>query len=371
MNAQIRSSSGDHLKYLDASRGIAAVMVLAYHFIGWRFHDKPEVRWANLIFNGSDAVSFFFVLSGFVLSYKPVVYGQQISVPRFYVARLFRLLPGFVVTVCLLALYWQQEKINWDIIADEFLYNKNRLWEELFLLRDQPRVYFPGWTLQIELAISFFVPFIVLMVRNNRKVLPWLLLCVLLEGHLLINNFHLHFILGVALSCYYNDLRSESIKQRAIYRYRYLLLIGALLLFSIRHIDSISPLGPSYKYLASYLGLDFFMYTGLSSCIIIAWLITSNRVQCMLTHPGLLFIGKISYGIYLSHWIVISYIYSHWNELKSYMPAGGKLSFVLLGLLAFAGTVTMATIMYYIVELPFIRLGKKLAGRIKPGLVIQ
>ena len=55
------------LEYLDSVRGIAALMVVFYHFIGWKWAEEPAFHLSSMIFNGSDAVSFFFVLSGLVL----------------------------------------------------------------------------------------------------------------------------------------------------------------------------------------------------------------------------------------------------------------------------------------------------------------
>ena len=48
------------------------------------------------MFNGSDAVSFFFVLSGFVLSYKYLALGQPLDMKQFYTNRIFRLWPAFL-----------------------------------------------------------------------------------------------------------------------------------------------------------------------------------------------------------------------------------------------------------------------------------
>lgn len=370
MEAKESRHAGDHLRYLDAARGIAALMVLAYHFMGWRYHDQAAVKWANFIFNGSDAVSFFFVLSGFVLSYKPIVHFQPVSVPRFYISRVFRLLPAFVAIVCAGVIYRHRYELSPAVLADEFLWNKGQLWEELFLLRDRTRLYVPGWTLQIELAISFFIPFVVLMAARNRKVLVWLLLCLFLEGHLLINHFHLDFVLGVVLSCYYQDLRSAGFKQRILYRYRYLVLLVAVALFSIRHMEQLKPFGPSYHYLAAYLQVDLFVYTGFGSFIMIAWLITSERMQRLLSNRVLLFAGKISYGIYLAHWVVVDFVN---GKMDAWLPAfpGFRTGFVVMALLALVLTLIIAALLHYLVELPFIRLGKRLTAKIRPGLVIR
>ena len=52
--------SNNRLDYLDAMRGIAAMMVLVGHFINWKFKDNPINQALSYIFNANDAVSFFF-----------------------------------------------------------------------------------------------------------------------------------------------------------------------------------------------------------------------------------------------------------------------------------------------------------------------
>ena len=81
----------EHLDYLDSARGIAALMVLFYHFINWKYDSHTLAKVGSIIANGSDAVSFFFVLSGFVLSYKYVVLRQPLDIKKFYFNRFFRL----------------------------------------------------------------------------------------------------------------------------------------------------------------------------------------------------------------------------------------------------------------------------------------
>jgi peptidoglycan/LPS O-acetylase OafA/YrhL len=66
---ELPSYNTHRLHYLDALRGIASLMVVVYHFIGWRWENNPEFHWGAMLFNGSDAVSFFFVLSGLGLAF--------------------------------------------------------------------------------------------------------------------------------------------------------------------------------------------------------------------------------------------------------------------------------------------------------------
>src|SRR5690606_19040924 len=88
-----------HLSYLDSVRGIAALMVVVYHYLNWYYSGKLVVKITNIFINGADAVAFFFVLSGFVLSYKYVVLKHPLDIGKFYVNRFFRLWPAFFITV--------------------------------------------------------------------------------------------------------------------------------------------------------------------------------------------------------------------------------------------------------------------------------
>jgi peptidoglycan/LPS O-acetylase OafA/YrhL len=89
-----------HLRSLTGLRFVAAFVVFASHLQHFLF---PEVR--NVPVGGA-AVSFFFVLSGFILTY---VYGERLDrqrIPRFWFTRWARLWPlhfvCFVIAICLL-----------------------------------------------------------------------------------------------------------------------------------------------------------------------------------------------------------------------------------------------------------------------------
>src|SRR5437773_383793 len=76
--------------WLDGLRGIAVLLVLAFHL--------------HLIPGGSFGVDVFFVLSGFLITSLLVEEWQRhrsISLPRFYLRRGLRLLPAFVTVLLL------------------------------------------------------------------------------------------------------------------------------------------------------------------------------------------------------------------------------------------------------------------------------
>ena len=158
MEANPTPNSEKHFLYLDSARGIAALMVFAMHFLDRQFSGKPFLNYLFFIFNGKDAVSFFFVLSGFVLSYKYIVLKKPLDVKRFCTNRVFRLFPPFFVTVLLCTLFFYHDSLNAHSLAEIFIYNNYQFWEEALLIRFHNHYYYPGWTLSLELLISFLMP---------------------------------------------------------------------------------------------------------------------------------------------------------------------------------------------------------------------
>jgi peptidoglycan/LPS O-acetylase OafA/YrhL len=58
----------NRIQYLDSIRGLAALSVVIFHCISNHWGYRTDAKISFLLFNGSDAVSLFFVLSGLVLT---------------------------------------------------------------------------------------------------------------------------------------------------------------------------------------------------------------------------------------------------------------------------------------------------------------
>jgi len=73
----------------------------------------------------------------------------------------------------------------------------------------------------------------------------------------------------------------------------------------------------------------------------------------------LVFIGKISYSIYLVHWLVIYYILNNFifwlNDKRTLFI------YLFLNTLVIILTIPLSALLYYTIELPFIQKGKKVA----------
>ncbi len=366
--ADLTSSSTDnHLRYLDSARGIAALMVFVSHFIDRGYHDAPATKYVFLIFNGNDAVSFFFVLSGFVLSYKYMVLNRELDVKKFFVSRIFRLFPAYFITVVLNTLMQLRGEMGFQRMVEVFLLNKTGFWEEALLLRFHNNYYFPGWTLSIEMLCSFLMPFFMIIAMKDRRAIVWLFFVLIIIGNSIF--YSSHFIMGLIVSCYYVAITNDSIKKTKWFRYRYFILPLAAVLFSIRRIDMISPLGKTYKYLADYASIDLFLYTGIASFVFLVAILQSKKAQRFLSNRPMVFLGKISFSIYLLHTFAINIVYLF---IKPNLKVPGiLLNNSLMFICYIAITILMAMAMHKYVEIPFISMGRRVAGKMKPSLVFR
>jgi peptidoglycan/LPS O-acetylase OafA/YrhL len=348
------------IDYLDSVRGIAAMMVVFYHFNGWKWEHHIGFHLSSIIFNGSDAVSFFFVLSGFVLSYKYFKNAQtEIDIKEYVLKRFFRIYPAYIATVFLNYFYVNRHTLGLNTIKDIFYSNDQQLWQELFLVKSNHNFYIPGWTLSVEMAVSLLLPFIIIIARKNIHYIYSFILVSIFISAAHISMFTMHFCLGLLLAFYFDKIQAFQFQQHKLYPYRWLGLLIVLVLFSIRHIDRIHSIGHQLKNILLYWGIDFFHISGIASALIILFILNNKSIQTFLTIKPLLFIGKISYSIYLMHWLVIGYIMEHWDKWNSYYP-NKYIVFAVMLTVAVSTTLLLATALYYFVEVPFIQLAKKI-----------
>lgn len=90
-----------HYELLDGLRGVAALLVVVYHiFEGLAFAEATDGVGSGLITtlnHGHIAVDFFFILSGFVISYAYDDRWDKISIGAFFKRRLIRLHPMLIM----------------------------------------------------------------------------------------------------------------------------------------------------------------------------------------------------------------------------------------------------------------------------------
>lgn len=106
-------SAKPHYIILDALRGVAALMVVAFHIL--EAHATTHLD--QMINHGYLAVDFFFLLSGFVIGYAYDDRWQTLSVGNFFKRRLVRLQPMVIIGMIVGAVcFYFQDSVLWPNI---------------------------------------------------------------------------------------------------------------------------------------------------------------------------------------------------------------------------------------------------------------
>lgn len=166
------------LKALTSIRFFAALHVALYHLV------RPFTLWGPLtpvMQNGYTGVSFFFVLSGFILTYAHAAEYESgpANKGRFWMARVARIYPVYFVCVALAGVLGASTMFvheHWIALLADFL----------MLEAWSPRVvnfFHSGlWTLSCEAFFYLLFPFLILPLRPRslRTALLWTMLFMVL-----------------------------------------------------------------------------------------------------------------------------------------------------------------------------------------------
>jgi peptidoglycan/LPS O-acetylase OafA/YrhL len=361
----MKQPSGDHRwDYIDSVRGIAALMVVAYHWIG-HVTVSPVPLWgegASLalqsIFNGPAAVSVFFVISGIVLSLRYFQHPDKpIHYREFIIKRLFRLYPAYWVALVGMFLYMHRD-FTFHVF-EEIL----KFLTEASLVRDYSPLYGAGWTLNVEMAVSLLMPVFILVVRHDRQ---WFFVLTVLS--VLLSKFYLvyvfHFLLGMWIALYFDQIRMGAFRSHWAWRWRYALLLPAFMAFSGRFLGLWIGYGKGWDLFVTVSAFHWDQLAAVPSALLLVWVIGSARWQRLLSADPLVFLGKISYGVYLMHWwAVLQLLGPNIDFFRQGLGVGDAAAWAVEGLCALALTILTATALHYWVEIPMIRKGRERGKR--------
>ena len=333
-----------HVPGLDGVRGLAVLLVMAGHA------DIPGFEAGG----GYTGVTMFFVLSGFLIT--TILLGEydragSVDIARFYLRRGLRLLPALVVYVVVISALTFGTKP--DVIEDAaaslfYVANWIRAAGERMEYLDHI------WSLSIEeqFYLVWPVALVLLLTVARRRLL------VLAGG--LLGLAALVVVERIALwtgpesvsRLYFStDTRADG------------LLVGCALalIWSTGRLQITSwlmvPAGlalillPSIRPEASFLMLGVTTLAVIATAIVIAGLVTRPHEWSPFAARPLVFVGRISYGLYLWHF---AFMLAFYGPLSLVVPAYIRIPIL------FAGSFGLAIASYYIVERPFLRLKDRL-----------
>ncbi|QWG30620.1 acyltransferase [Bacillus mycoides] len=374
-------------KELDSLWGIAAIIVLLGHFLalfpilGKKVMYSTFGAYFSILWQGHSAVIIFFVLSGFVLS-LPFYKGTEFNYLKYLIKRVCRIYIPYIVILFIaigikLGIHSKIGTIpglvqwgSWNIEV-----SFNRVIDHILFLREfnSDAFIMVIWSLVHEMRISIVFPLIIfLLLRVNWKVSIGIAMFLSVIGYLLMKNIPSEFNMPVSTN-YFITLHYSS-----------MFIIGALLAKNREYLVS-KIINSKVKYILLPLGLLFFSYPRIPFMllskligeidydlylIIIDWYICFGAVLIILSALSsklfsklllikpVQFIGEISYSLYLVHPIVL---------LTTVHIFYGKISVPLILLISFLFTMVVSVLCYKFIEIPSIKIGRKLATKNSRG----
>jgi peptidoglycan/LPS O-acetylase OafA/YrhL len=362
----------NRIDQLDSIRGLASFAVLLNHLylvlpmLPLLFRYSP----LKVIVSGNASVIMFFVLSGFVL-FLPFLRGFAGTYRTFVIKRIFRIyIPYLASIIFAVLMYTLLAKGSIPgIDAWQSGINLKLLLEHLSLIINTDTRAFNNviWSLVHEIRISVYFPLIALCVmRLNWKVN--LFICLLLSipnglkdlfsldyGYTtLLDTMHYTsmFLVGALLAKNLDILTAIYKKWSKARKWLILLVAFLSYTYSSAIITIVLKLGLPYGFV-----IYDYMVTGASGIFII-YAIGSIRLSNLLLKKPMIFLGKISYSLYLIHLIVLfSFMYLFYGIIPN----------ELIYLLIVFVSLLLATLSWRFIENPSIALGKKLAKVEKTG----
>jgi len=317
------------LRFLDGLRGLAALIVVIDHFaIGWfqaatdgsihlthgAFESAAETTPLHLFVSGNFSVCVFFILSGIVLSAKFFRSGEKSFViasaikryPRLMLPVLGCVLLAFFLMVTHVFYNAQAASLTGSTWLGSFWQFNPNFFDALYqgvigtFVKGSSDYNTVLWTMKTELIGSFLVFGLLLVAGKFRyRYLVYLVL-----GLLLIKTYYVAFVLGIALSDAY--FRNGTASRARMHWGLWVPLVLASVFLASCPVGTLD--GTLFHYAQGHMPLA--LSVTITSHIfgafgLIVAILYAPALQYFLIKKPLLYLGKISFALYLTHLYVI------------------------------------------------------------------
>ncbi|WP_167400564.1 acyltransferase family protein [Flavobacterium psychrolimnae] len=353
-----------YLSGLNGLRSIAALSVVISHIAGSINGFNVKIYLFGINKNGlpngwnlgSNGVTIFFVLSGFLITYLLLLERKKapISIRKFYIRRVLRIWPVYYMYffVCILIILSLGENIG----LDAFFYY-------LFFAANIPFVFeftLPFlahfWSIGVEEQFYLFWPWLIKKTKQNSFtiILSTVIVINVIRYFLwwkypfsdsaifsIVNRFDCMMVGGLGAILFYekNTFFLKLFDNKITQLLAWIIMI--LMAFNIKFINSI---------------VDTTIVTAISLILIVGQINVKNRL-INLELPFFNFIGKISYGIYVYHMLII-FIFSN---LFKYIDLQENYKLFLVYGSVISASIILAYISYEYFEKYFIKLKNNFA----------
>jgi len=364
-----------HLASLDSLRGIGVILIFANHF-GYPRSCYIMFGWIGLWI--------FFVLSGYLiteglLKMRALPIRQYFA--RFYLKRAFRILPAFLVFFPIaVAVYFTFPRTlsggsslghYWIYIAT-FTFNQyqlralsaggfwfGHLWS--LSLEEQFYVIWPWLIFFLPMNwLKKVVPAWIVLAPVLRLILPWfyggLAQAPIIEASLVCQADA--FAIGGCVAIFRDQLPRQAKKLM------WIMTIAVIAIGLVNYFAGASADGSywrtlgwahfgqfNYQYVWSYSVINIWAATLILACL-------QGTAPAILNFPPLVFLGRISYGAYLSHMPLLGVYLYYLRPINAFSVRG-----LVIFLIWFANVILVSWLSFRFIELPFLRFKNRLGGK--------
>lgn len=369
------------LLYFEGLRGIAAFIVVIYHLIygfyptllypsGNKILNTISGSPLNIFYNGHFAVYIFFVLSGYVLTFKFFRFKDYKTITSSAIRRYFRLLAPVLFSIFVaylllrLNLFFNDDasKITTCCLGTYFNFNPNFL---DMLYNSFIRTFFIGqteynivlWTIRYELFGSFLVFSLAALFSKVKSRFLFYFVFLLLT----INTVYCAFVAGMILS----DMSNSNYE--FLNGFRKLIIVPILLigLFLGSFPNNRILADTVYVFMETSLITDnAHLYHLLGASFLIFAILISEKLKVLLSYRIFLFLGKISFSMYVIHFIIInsfsSFLFIYMIKVLPY-----NITFVTTSLLSIFVILTSSHFVYKYIDLNGIKLSRYIYEKLR------
>jgi len=339
---QLEARPREFFYQLESLRGVAALLVVSFHCA----HYFPPFNDVMIFGKGYIMVDMFFVLSGFVIyhSYENSI-NNAAELKRFIVLRLGRIYPLHFFTTIIWLFAPLIEYLTGDYGLNKSTFSFSNTIANFLLIHNWGFEHFgainaPSWSISTEFfAYLFFACFLIIFKKNFKVVLYFTaLFCGAMvytlhsDSQLLaLSRCLFSFSLGSIIGILYKRFTKRELM-------RFIPAPWVALLILIVAMEVLFRL---------YSLKEYVLFPIISSLLILSLLIYPKSIIVKgLQQPALVKIGTLSYSIYMTHGIAITFLVRLFHKLNIPIETLSGSLFLILCIFAFTYMLSVLTYKY-------------------------
>ncbi len=347
------TSAGNYIPEIDGLRFIAIFWVVVWMHLPTVINNNlfegkliNDSYFASVILEGGHGVSFFFMISGFILALpfikEKIVDGKAVSLKKYYLRRLTRLEPPYLAALLLsfiLLLIVKGESFI-DLLPH---LGASALYLHNIIYNDSSSVLSVAWSLEVQFyLLTPFFCFIYLV--KNRVIRRFILILLILISGVyayyslwqlptILTKFLCYFFSGMLLA----DLYSAGHQLK--FNNRIGMIAGSVILLGLPFINSVHSL--------------WFFLLKLFLMIAVFYLVLFNAgLKKLISGQLITIIGGMCYSIYLLHLLIMSGVSKGILELPL---LNGVMGIVVYAIVLISAVLIFSAIFYRFIEQPCMR----------------